>query len=234
MYVWLGKAGQKSQRGREIERERQGYPLGKLSLPLSLFLSVVLYLTRPLQHLFSSCWKHVNMGAFSYICALLHTRMLIHTRKETYTHTFTSAAEKKHKTITHTQKYTHTHVGSREEEENALINNLGLTPSCTHLPTVLHAHVNNRMCGHADTCADARIAAYHHYVSTHACMLIKLLCFTHSFRLFALFFSNTRLCLTLHVRGKKKTTVAQLLLCVHSKRKKDATTKMINGDGDVV
>lgn len=147
------------------------------------------------------------MGAFIYIYALLlHTALHACSYTHRTKHTDASAAGKKNnKTITHTLTNTQTHTGSREDAENALINYSGLTPSCTHLPTVLHAHVNNRMCSHADTYADARTAAYHHYVCTHThvCSL-KLLCFTHSHSIPLLsFFSNTLLRFTLHVRKKK-------------------------------
>ena len=144
MYVWLGNASQKCVRERERKRERQGYPPGKLSLSLplslslSLSLSVVLYLARPLQHLFSCC------------CTSAHLSTYVHCRYRTYEAIACSYAHERAHTYTHTHTHTHTHglytftsaeknaahTGCREEQGNAPINNSALTPSYTHLPAV--------------------------------------------------------------------------------------------------
>lgn len=71
-------------RERKRERGRQGYPPRETLLSLS----VVLYLTQPLQHLFSSCWKHMHVGAL-HTCTVVTTHMkqhtCLHTRKRAHT-----------------------------------------------------------------------------------------------------------------------------------------------------
>lgn len=113
MYVWLGKAGQKSEWGREA-----GISLGETLLTLS----ILIYLTRPLQHLVSSCWKCMHTGTFIYICTMMLP----------YKWSCTCVHKHLHAVVAHflvKQKP----LWPPEKREEKLLINLTLSSSCTDL-----------------------------------------------------------------------------------------------------